>query len=271
MRKCDEFELDLQCALQQRVAEMAAPEHAEERLLVGIANLQAEAELKQMKKERFYMKKFSVKLVATVCAVFALSAVSVLAASGVLGGWVGHNIIGSRVSSYAQMTEKLLPELDYAPQTVDEFANGFAFSCADLGEFQAMDDEGNKFGRVYKNLMLEYENADGEQLVLYISNEPNGEPAPGVVCSAEVDGVLLEYREMQYLFVPPGYDVSEEDRVAEARGEMYISVGSSEVERKLNRGVQWQQGGVNYNLFGWDLALGADEMLNMAAEVLAAE
>lgn len=265
MRRYSGQEQELRRALQGGAAKVQVPEGAEERLMAEIAELAA----KNSEKERYAMKKFSFKLVATVCAVFVLSAVSVLAASGVLGGWVGHNIVGSRVTSYAQVAEKLVPELEFAPTVVEEFSNGFAFTMADLGEIQAMDDEGNKFGKVYKDLMLEYKNADGEQLALYISNEPTGEAAPGVVATREVGNVVLEYREMQYMFVPPGYEVSEEDRAAEARGEMYISVGSSEVERQVNCGVQWQKDGVRYNLFGWDVALGADEMLDMAEELLA--
>lgn len=229
-----------------------------------------EMQLNIRKKERICMRKFSVKLVATVCALFVFSAVGVLAASGVLGGWVGHNIVGSRVTSYEQMTEKLLPELEFTPQTVEKFSNGFAFKTADLGEFQAMDDEGNAFGKLYKNLMMEYKNADGEQVVLYVSNEPTVDTAPGLVETREVGDVLLEYREMRYLFVPPNYEVSDEDRAAEARGEMYISVGSSEVERTVNCGVQWTVNGVRYNLFGWDLNLGAEAMLDMAEEILTA-
>lgn len=264
MKSQTEFERSLAAAMRNSAKRVSVSAEAEDRMWLEIGKIK----LNRQQKERIYMKKFSVKLVATVCAVFALSCVTVLAASGALSGWVGHNIAGSRVTSYEQMTEKLLPELEFTPQTVEKFDNGFAFKTADLGEFQAMDDDGNAFGKLYKNLMLEYQNADGEQVVLYVSNEPTVDSAPGVVETREVGDELLEYREMPYLFVPPSYEVSEEDRAAEARGEMYISVGSSEVERMVNCGVQWTMNGVRYNLFGWDLTLGAEGMLDMAEELL---
>lgn len=257
-------------SLRLRAAEVCPPDGAEEQLLARIREEQSRMYAEKIAKERKHMKKFSVKLVCAVCAVFVLSCMTVLASSGVLGGWVGGNIAGTRVTSYTQMTEKLLPELDFAPRTVEEFSNGFEFARAELGDNQALDDEGNRFGKVYKDLVLDYKNDDGVQLYLYMGNEPaEDESAPGVVATRKVGDVLLEYREMAYMFVPPGYEVSEEDMAAEARGEMYISVGSSEVERQLSCGVQWTVDGVNYNLFGWDLGLGADAMLDMAEEMLA--
>lgn len=269
------LEAALREAMQLRAAEVSPPDDAGERLLTRICweeskeqNYAGKIAIKE-EKERKYMKRFSVKLVGVMCAVFVLSAMTVCAASSVLGGWVGGNIAGTRVANYQQMTEKLLPELDYSPRTVEEFTNGFEFVRGELGENQAMDDAGNRFGRVYKDLVLDYKNSDGVRLALYVGNEPAGdEIAPGVVATREVGDVLMEYREMQYLFVPPGYEVSEEDMAAEARGEMYISVGSSEVERQLNCGVQWTVDGVTYNLFGWDLELGAEAMLDMAEELL---
>lgn len=259
-------------SLRLRAAEVCPPDDAGEQLLARIREEQSRMCAEKIAKERKHMKKFSVKLVGAVCAVFVLSAMTVLAASGVLGGWVGGNIAGTRVTNYTQMTERLLPELEFSPRLVEEFSNGFEFVRGELGETQAMDDEGNRFGKVYKDLVLDYKNADGVLLALYMGNEPaDEESAPGVVATREVGDVLLEYREMAYLFVPPGYELSDEDMAAEERGEMYISVGSSEVERQLNCGVQWTVDGVNYNLFGWDLTLGADAMLDMAEEMLTAK
>lgn len=259
-------------ALQMRVAAVCPPDDAEEKLLARIREENSKMYVKMIAKEQKHMKKFSVKLVGAVCAVFVFSAMTVLATSGVFGGWVGGNVAGTRVTSYVQVEEKLLPQLEFSPSLVDEFSNGFAFIRGELSESQALDDEGNRFGKVYKDLVLDYKNADGVQLNLYMGIESAvDENAPGVVSTRKVGDVLLEYREMPYLFVPPGYEISEEDWASEARGEIYISVGSSRVERHLNCGVQWTVDGVNYNLFGWDLTLGADAMLDMAEETLAAK
>ena len=60
--------------------------------------------------------------------------------------------------------------------------------------------------------------------------------------------------------------MTDEDKAALADGSLEISVGSDEVERMLNVSVEWTQEGVYYHLFGWDLSLTAEEMLDIAAD-----
>lgn len=242
---------------------------AEQRMWAKIEQLQQE----DLKKERYKMKKFSVKLVATVCAVFAFSAVSVLAAGGVLSGWVGGNIYGTDVASYTAMENKLLPQLDYSPNVTAEFANGYKFDKANLGKFTAMDENHNAFGPEYTSLDVRYTVADGLPINLSISNEPQvtTEPLSGEPTSVTrtVGDVVLSYQAMPYKFVPPGYELSEDEQALSESGALQISVGSDEVEETICCGVTWRANDVNYYLFGWDLQLGAEAMLDMAEELLA--
>ena len=62
--------------------------------------------------------------------------------------------------------------------------------------------------------------------------------------------------------------LTEEDKAGEARGDFYISVGSQEVEIHQNQTVTWDKDGVHYQLLGFDLSLNAEEMLDMAEEII---
>lgn len=268
MKSNIEFDRELAAALRDRADGVSVSAEAERRMWQEIEKIK----MSRRKREVLYMKRFSVRLVCAICAVFVLSCMTVLAASGVIGGWVGHNIGGSDVSSYAALEEKLLPQLDYKPQVVEEFANGFKLESAHLGSMQAMDENGIAFGQDYTSLDMRYA-LDGVRVNLSIDNAPQTEAEVGVGTPEPliraVGDVELAYQEMPYKFVPPGYELSDEDWALQESGALEISYGSDEVEETLCCGVSWRQDGLNYYLFGWDLELGGEAMLDMAEELLA--
>lgn len=229
-------------------------------------------------KERLFMKRFSKRFIVAFCAIFCLTCMTAVA-TGVATGWHGHNIVGTDTNVYADVADKLLPKLEYTPNTVEEFTNGFEFAEANLGISQATDENHNDIGREYTNFNLRYKNAaTGEELNLSINNIPQTafpedsvDPAAKNVTTHTVGDVTVVYKEYQYKFVPPDYEITAEDQTAMDRGDLVMSYGSSEVEEKYLKGVDWYADGVHYNLFGWDLTLTADDMFAMAEEIINAE
>ena len=220
------------------------------------------------------MKKLSVRLGGVVCALACLSCMTVMAATGIIGGWAGHNIVGTDVYTFAAVSGELTPELEFEPVLIEEFANGFTFTKAHLGSFTALDENNEPFGEEYTDLWIDYANAvTGETVHLSYSNAPEvpTEPLPGEpqAVSRVVDQVTLSYTEMPYKFVPVDYQMSAEEQTAVDSGALYVSYGSDSVQEQTSCGVTWTVNGIKHHLFGWDLTLGADGMLDMAEELLA--
>lgn len=91
----------------------------------------------------------------------------------------------------------------------------------------------------------------------------------GVADATRVCGdITVYYDSITNKQVPPDYVMTEEDKAGEAKGDFYISVGSQEVETHQNQSVTWDKDGVRYQILGFDLNLGAEEMFDMAEEII---
>lgn len=82
------------------------------------------------------------------------------------------------------------------------------------------------------------------------------------------NGVVLRYSRMQNKFVPPDYVPTEEEQKLSEEGKLNLAYGSSEIEEMVSSMVQWEDGGITYSLFTFDEAITAEEMFQMAKEVV---
>ncbi len=78
----------------------------------------------------------------------------------------------------------------------------------------------------------------------------------------------IEFRNYTNKLVPTGYKFTDEDKKAEANGELVFSYGSSKVERKEVQSVSWTVDDMHYELMQIDGKLSANELKDMAAEVI---
>ena len=242
----DEFDRLMKQALEERAQDVAASPF----LLEKIKN---EAE-QRSGKERFSMKGFHMKKIA-VAAVICLASVTCYAAVN-FGGAVAHS--NNNVETFADM-KKAEKEAGFDAKYVERFGNGFAFSRGGAGENQGMDEEGNPMGEIYGMLTVSYENKDGENVTLIVED---GNPYVDAGQEAE-EG----YSAQQYKFVPPDYQLTEEDKAKEASGELLISYGSLEVEEKTMENYSWQEDGLYYSLIAANCDLGEDALAQMAEEI----
>lgn len=169
--------------------------------------------------------------------------------------------------SYSGM-EQQEKKLGYAVDSVEQFTNGYQFAKAVVGETQGKDQDKNQ---VYTNkfMNIEYARETEPTVSLYVEKPVvtfiDTKPAEATrVCG----DITLYYVSGTYKFVPPDYELTAEDKANQEKDNYFISYGSDEVEIQKCSEVIWVKEGIQYQLIGFDLNLSADEMFDMAEEVM---
>lgn len=224
-------------------------------------------EILESQKEAGNMKRFSMKkLVIGVAAGCLLLSGGVFAAGRVVS-LSSHSYLGDAYKSYGDM-DKAQAKLGYPADTVEEFANGYRFDKMFVDDVNGTDEDGNVI-YTFKDLQISYKKS-GEQAVWLSAAKPveqqvrKGAPE----ATRQVEGITLYYDETTYKFVPPSYELTEEDQANLERDDFTISYGTDEVEVQKSSNVTWEKDGVFYNLSGFDLNLSSDEMFDMAEEIM---
>lgn len=198
-------------------------------------------------------------------ALAAVAAITVTGAfaAGAFGSITSHSWSDQRLSM--EQTQQHMEQAGVAftlPERIGDFTFSYGYDADTLAESAAGERE-----RV-KEVNAEYEK-DGVTLdfsahTAYTVFDGEDDPyAPDA--ERDVNGVTLAFRDTAYLFVPPDYEPSDEEKKLERRGELTISEGSDEVEDRQFQSVSWTQDGVEYSLYGFDTGLDAQTMLELAS------
>lgn len=158
-------------------------------------------------------------------------------------------------------------KLGFVTKAPETFANGFQFSTGVPVNESQMDDEGNVVQQG-QELNLTYKKSGMPDLFISAGNMDSYGEDSGQSQSFDHNGIAIQYRADQYRFVPPNYQVSEEEQARMDAGELYISYGSDQVEDQVVKSVDWTDGGTHYNMLTFDGSLTAEEMVQMAGEVI---
>lgn len=145
---------------------------------------------------------------------------------------------------------------------VEAFANGYRFDHMELDDVKGTDEGGNEIYS-FRSLDIRYKKSRENSVSLCIE-KPVETPDATRACG----DITLYYDTIMNKQVPPDYVLTEEDKADEAKGDLYISVGTETVEMHQSNTVTWDKEGVRYQLLGFDLNLGAEEMLDMAEEIM---
>ena len=78
----------------------------------------------------------------------------------------------------------------------------------------------------------------------------------------------LYFSVRENLFVPPDYQVSEEEQALSDAGKLNIGYGTSEVQRNRSQTIYWEDGGVFYTIISFDNTMTAEEFAGMAGEII---
>lgn len=225
--------------------------------------------LRQIKEETA-MKRgtWNIKKVAAVAAaICVLGSATVMAASR-----FAHTVSSS--SSREEITDHqeigALAETYQVPFEIkgpEAFTNGFAFESARPVHTSAEDGEGGQT-ELPTGVALVYGKEGMTEVSLYENQAMGNEEAvlDGSVHTAA--GIDYYYSLDTYKFVPPSYELTEEDEAKIMSGELNVSYGSDEVEVTQTASVNWVSGGVCYSMITFDTPLTETEMVRMAQEVM---
>lgn len=211
-----------------------------------------------------YIMKSKKKIALIAVAATLVMGITVFAASGIISQWFSSS---SSVPDYKTLPtpEEVVKDIGYEAVTIDEFANGYKFDNGSVVDNVLTDDNGKAVEK-FKSVTFRYLKDNDE--VLFSQDKVNSQVETNGEVVANVDGVDVYYHSYTNKLVPPDYKMTDEDKKAEETGELVFSYGSSKVEIKEIQSVSWKKDDMNYQLLQIDGKLSADELVEMAKEVI---
>lgn len=208
-----------------------------------------------------------------------LAAVALVAAVAITGAVAANGIVaytfGGSWSNERMDYEETQAELIGGAKVPEAFANGFAFDRGVHVYGGEKDENGNTL-REWTDIEAEYKR-DGVKLNLNTgevhddSTDTNAEADAYAYDEVrEIGDVTVEYKENLYKGVPADYEPTAEEQAAVGAGDLQIGYGADEVTEQNYQFLRWEQDGVAYTLTGFDLGMTADELFDMAAEIIQA-
>ena len=205
-------------------------------------------------------KKFAIIAAAAVLAVGA----TVFAGSGVIKSW---NSSSSSIANYKSLptASQCIKDIGYEPVLIDSFSNGYSFNEGSIVN-NALKNENNNTVESFKSVSFRYEK-DGDEVRLSQDKfnsaiEHSGESISGL------NGTEVYYGCYEYKFVPPDYEMTEEDKAAEENGELIFSWGTDKVELHTIKSISWNDEDLYFNLMQMDGNLSKEDMAEMANEII---
>lgn len=204
------------------------------------------------------------KIALIAVAATLVMGITVFAASGIISQWFSSS---SSIPDYKTLptAEQVVKDIGYEAVTIDEFANGYKFDNGSVVDNVLTDDNGKAVEK-FKSVTFCYLKDNDE--VLFSQDKVNSQVETSGEVVATVDDVDVYYYSYTNKFVPPDYKMTDEDKKAEETGELVFSYGSSKVEIKEIQSVSWKKDDMSYQLLQIDGKLSADELVEMAKEVI---
>lgn len=207
----------------------------------------------------------SKKKISVIAAVAVLAlGTTVFAASGIISKWYSSSSSDPEYKSLptAQQVKK---DIGYDAVLIGEFENGYAFKDGSIVNNDLADEDGNSVEK-FKSVSFDYEkNGD---TVIFSQDKFNSKIDMDGNVIKTVDGTDIYYYSYTNKIVPADYKMTDEDKKAEADGELVFSSGSSDVQISEVQSVTWVKDNIQYQLMQMDGALSQDELVEMAEEVI---
>ena len=218
-------------------------------------------------KEKKGMKAISMKKV-----VIGVAAACLLLSGAVFAGHTAYMAAGvpsmPEYESYAQIGEAET-RLGYAADHVETFRNGYSFAGASIGTDYAYDENGQRLYS-YEEMDIDYKK-EGEPSLSLVIEKPvenqYGDIVPEAVRTC--DGITIKYWKVEFSVVDTDYVVTKKE--LEEMKDTDISIEWNENTAETSHHVMWEKDGICYILFGSDVTLSPDEMMDMAEEIIMAE
>ena len=211
------------------------------------------------------MKKWNMKRVfvvaAAICVLGAITAVAAGKVAYTSGG-------GSHLDDFTyDKLREMETKLGYTTNAPETFSNGYRFDMGMPIHQDAMDQDGNVI-KSTEGFSLNYKKDGNPDVFITVQGtslyDEEGQPDQ----TFDHNGITLNYTRDQYRFVPPDYQVSDEEKAKEAAGELYISYGSDKVQDKVAQSMLWKDGEKVYIITAMDNPMTARDMARMAGELI---
>jgi len=213
-------------------------------------------------------KEDSMKKVLVLAAVVCCFVTATVFAAGTISSYVS---VSSANPTYTTIPsdKKLNKDLGFSSKIPESFSNGFSFKEASISETAGKDDTGTDICK-FKEMYTHYVSAEGQQVTLVsnLAKYESQDSADKVLQTETEKGTVLQYSSQLYKFVPPDYQLTPEDQVAQDNGSVTFSYGSEKVETSTFQFVRWTEGEVSYMLMAQNTQLSAEDLFGMAKEVI---
>ena len=186
---------------------------------------------------------------AAICILGTMTAVAVGRPAFILSGSSRNEI----VRDYGQAVQ-MQEGYDGRVKSVEGFSNGYTFKEA-VPKHEETQDEG-------KNRLDQ-----GESMAFTYEKEGMEDKSSADQVMTLEDGTVLSYSSTVNKFVPPDYEITEEEKKLQEEGKLNVAYGSDEVEVMTSASVTWEQEDISYCLFTFEESMSAEELLSMAKEV----
>lgn len=243
-------------------------------LTLECTDLTASRDLKQRIDEEIFlsqkeanMKHLSIKKLLIGVAVGCLLVSGGAFAAGHAVTLSTHSYFGDGYKSFSDLN-KAEAKLGYQVDAVEAFENGYRFKEMSVTDVQGKDENGNAV-YTFKSMQIHYGRGGDPLISVYIDKPVETQTrTEEPQATRQVGDITVYYDTQIYKFVPPNYEPTEEDKAKQESGELAISYGSDKVQVQTCHNVTWYKDGIFYDILGFDVNLSAEEMLDMAEEIL---
>lgn len=213
------------------------------------------------RKSNFMKSKKKLSFIAIAASL--ILGVTAFAANGIVKGRFGSS---SAIPDYKTIPseEQVVKDIGYKVVLMDSFSNGYVFCDGSIVNNHFTDESGTPIEK-FKSVSFRYKK-DGD-MVYFSQDKYHSETETSGEVIATENGTDIYYNSYTNKTVPVDYTLTEEDKQAEANGELVFSYGSSKVEINEVQSVFWEKDGVRYLLMQINGRLSPQELCNMAKEV----
>ena len=248
------MELEMQTMLRQCAEGLEAPDELKTRFDFALKN-----RVRPRKVRRPFAKRL-----AAVALVAAVAVTGAVAANGIVAYSFGSSWSNERMSY-----EETKAELIDGAKVPEAFSNGFVFDRGVHVYGGEKNQDGNVL-REWTNIDTEYER-DG--VTLHLGTGEAHDDGTTVDTSTfddtrEINGVTVQYSADDYKAVPADYEPTTEEQAAIDAGDLQIGYGADKITEQEYQFLRWEQDGVFYTLSGFDLGMTADDLFQMAREII---
>ena len=171
-------------------------------------------------------------------------------------------------SQFSDM-DKAMEKAGFQMDVKESFQNGFAFEKVYVEDTRGLDENDREVLK-YREVQVNYRNADGLRLCLFAQPDVEGvaDSESPVAQTAQIGGMTVTYYHDHYKFVPANYELSEAEKQWEAIPGNYISYGTDAVEETDVAFACWEKDGLRYTIMDSGAKVSPQTLFAMAKELM---